>query len=427
VSLEKSATPTQLEEPGGDFTFTLTITNPSAEPVQITALADTQSGVADFGACSALIGQWLQVGDGSPTTTADGDTLSCEYIVSHAQPGVYPNTANVTVEEDDGDTASAEATAEVLVTDVESAISITKTADQAAVQEPGGTVAFTVVVTNESTVDTVTINSLVDDVFGDLNGQGDCSVPQVLTPGASYTCTFDGDVVGEAGSDDDPHVNTVTVDGTDDDGNEVTASDDETVDITDKPTGTIGDFVWNDTDEDGIQDPNEVGVEGVLVELIDADTDEVIASQTTGADGAYEFTGVEEGDYYLRFTTPKSWEFGLVDQGDDDTLDSDAVFKSGEGEEEEHFEIAETVVFSLDAGEVNNTIDAGMIKIFVSPQVITTTTTVPSTLPFTGFGHSDAAGMGVILMALGGFVILALRRKEEESFEAVPVHPAWEE
>ena len=163
------------------------------------------------------------------------------------------------------------------------------------------------------------------------------------------------------------------------------------------------------------------------MELIDADTDEVIASQTTGPDGAYEFSGVEEGDYYLRFTTPKSWEFGLVDQGDDDAVDSDAVFVSGEGEEEEHFEVAETVVFRLEAGEVNNSIDGGMIKIFISPQVITTTTTVPSTLPFTGFGHSDAAGMGVILMALGGFVVLALRRREDEALETAPVHPAWDE
>ena len=531
ISLQKTADPLFLSEPGGTFTYTLTITNPSHEAVTITELTDTNALSAD---CLDLIGETLSpAGD-------EGDSVSCTYAVERTAPGIYENVAAVVVvdneeneasddddasvsvidvpssisvtktpsvdqipepggtvtftvvvnntsetdmlivasliddiygdlngqgdcalpqklavgesyscsfegdvvgnagdvhtnivtvvaEDDDGNFIEDDDDATVTLTDVASAISVTKTADQAAVQEPGGTVTFTVVVSNLSAVDSLTITSIVDDVFGDLNGQGDCSVPQELALGASYTCAFEGEIVGEADSAADPHVNTVTVVGVDDDQNEVTDSDDETVDITDKPTGTIGDFVWNDTDEDGIQDDNEVGVEGVLVELVDAGTGEVIASQTTGADGAYEFSGIEEGDYFLRFTTPKSWEFGLVDEGDDDAVDSDAVFKSGDGEDEAHFEIAETLVFFLDVGETNTSFDAGMIKIIVSPQVITTTTTVPSTLPFTGFGTSDAAGTALVLVALGGFVLLAMRRREDEFEQPVPVHPAWDE
>ncbi len=43
VTLGKSALPTTLPEPGGDFEFTLDITNTSTETVVIAALTDTQS------------------------------------------------------------------------------------------------------------------------------------------------------------------------------------------------------------------------------------------------------------------------------------------------------------------------------------------------------------------------------------------------
>ena len=43
VTLDKSVDVEFLDEPGGDFTFTLLVTNTSAEAVTITALTDTQS------------------------------------------------------------------------------------------------------------------------------------------------------------------------------------------------------------------------------------------------------------------------------------------------------------------------------------------------------------------------------------------------
>ena len=50
---------------------------------------------------------------------------------------------------------------------------------------------------------------------GDLDGQGDCEMPQELGPGESYTCSFTAEVEGNAG---DVHTDTVTATGTDDDG-----------------------------------------------------------------------------------------------------------------------------------------------------------------------------------------------------------------
>ncbi len=78
VTLDKSVDVEFLDEPGGDFTFTLLITNNSAEEVTITALTDSQSGAAvDFSACTALIG----------TKLAMGASTSCTYVVTHTDVG----------------------------------------------------------------------------------------------------------------------------------------------------------------------------------------------------------------------------------------------------------------------------------------------------------------------------------------------------
>ena len=57
----------------------------------------------------------------------------------------------------------------------------------------------------------------------------------------------------------------------------------------------LGDRVWYDQDQDGIQDPSEPGYNGVTVDLYDDATcsGSPMASTTTGAtgsDGFYEFT-----------------------------------------------------------------------------------------------------------------------------------------
>lgn len=55
----------------------------------------------------------------------------------------------------------------------------------------------------------------------------------------------------------------------------------------------VGDTVWFDVDGDGIQDPGEPGIAGVVVNLVDS-AGHVIASATTDADGLYTI-GVEAG------------------------------------------------------------------------------------------------------------------------------------
>lgn len=108
-------------------------------------------------------------------------------------------------------------------------IQVTKTADPVEVTAPGGLVNFTVVVVNQSNpLDPVTITSLTDDIHGDLNGQGDCSVPQTILPGGSYTCTFPATVSGSAGY---VETDTVTASGHDDENTPVSDNDDATVKV----------------------------------------------------------------------------------------------------------------------------------------------------------------------------------------------------
>jgi hypothetical protein len=75
------------------------------------------------------------------------------------------------------------------------------------------------------------------------------------------------------------------------------------------PLASIGDFVWEDLNEDGIQDDGEPGVQGV--------------------DGYYLFSDLEPGDYNVKFMLPMGYEFSSQDQGADDAKDSDADITTG--------------------------------------------------------------------------------------------------
>jgi uncharacterized repeat protein (TIGR01451 family) len=86
---------------------------------------------------------------------------------------------------------------------------------------------------------------------------------------------------------------------------------------------TLGDRVWRDADVDGIQDPGETGVSGTLVAVYDG-TGALLGASASGADGAYQLTGLSCGSTYeLRFFPPGSEYLSPQHQGADDALDSD--------------------------------------------------------------------------------------------------------
>ncbi len=110
----------------------------------------------------------------------------------------------------------------------------------------------------------------------------------------------------------------------------------------------IGDTVWIDENQNGIQDPAEPGFPGVTVNLYDCQ-DNLIASTTTDADGFYIFDDLTPGDYYVEFIEPEGYDITLQDQGADDAVDSDADPTTGR-----------TICTTLDPGEYDPTWDCGL-------------------------------------------------------------------
>ncbi|WP_414052100.1 DUF7507 domain-containing protein [Macrococcus animalis] len=71
-------------------------------------------------------------------------------------------------------------------------------------------------------------------------------------------------------------------------------------------TYSISDLVWNDVNQDGIQDANEGGLEGINVILTKPDGTKVTV--VTDKYGHYIFTGLENGVYTIEFVIPDGFK-----------------------------------------------------------------------------------------------------------------------
>ena len=346
ILVTKTADPTSLPEPGGTFTFSVRVDNTSAtDVVSITSLVDNIHGnLNGQGDCSV------------PQTIPAGDFYECVFSATVAGNAGYSETDTVTASgtDDDGNPVSDDDDATVTITDVLPSIVVTKTADPTSLPEPGGTVTFSVRVDNTS-VEELTLTALNDDIHGDLDGQGTCTVPQTIAVGGFYQCSFTATVTGNTG---DSETDIVTASGVDDDGNSVSDYDDATVTITDAPA-SLGDFVWQDLDADGIQEAGELGIENVTVNLYDPGADgqpgggddALLDTDITDAGGNYGFADLAPGDYFVEFEAPAGYAFSPQDQGGDGALDSDADTSTGR-----------TMTINLESGEDDDAWDAGLYQ-----------------------------------------------------------------
>ncbi len=66
-------------------------------------------------------------------------------------------------------------------------------------------------------------------------------------------------------------------------------------------TYAVGDYVWYDNNQNGIQDSGELPVANVTVELI-SNSGTVISTTTTDANGHYVFDNLAPGDYAIKFS-----------------------------------------------------------------------------------------------------------------------------
>jgi hypothetical protein len=223
--LQKTASPTAIQEPSGTVTYTYAVTNTSESgDIQLNTLNDDR-----LGDVTLMQGTISSTNCAMPQTVApQGGEYVCEVTatVSGESGDEVVNIGTVTGTDIVGDPVVATDRAVVDVTGDTAAMAVTKTATPNQLPTPGGEVEFTITVLNESATDALTLTELTDDVFGDLNGQGNCLLPQTIAPLATYSCVFEGDVAGAA---TDVHANIVRANAESDDGTPLSEFDRATV------------------------------------------------------------------------------------------------------------------------------------------------------------------------------------------------------
>ncbi len=160
------------------------------------------------------------------------------------------------------------------------------------------------------------------------------------------------------------------------------------------PQASLGDFVWNDVDADGIQDAGEAGISNVTVELYNGDScsGSAVATTTTDGSGHYSFTDLAPGIYSVKFVKPNGYAFSPVNQGSDDSVDSDADTSTGC-----------TGGIDLSSGENDTSWDAGMYQptphLLIDKDTSTPTTVAGGEATYTIVVRNDGTGVarGVVI------------------------------
>ncbi len=182
-------------------------------------------------------------------------------------------------------------------------------------------------------------------------------------PNASYTVKFSNlpsntvlspTGAGTTSTDSDPNPNTgvtgvITLTAGN---NQILTVDAGIVPMTPSGMASIGDKVWIDANNNGLQDAGEQGVGGVTVTLYAANGTTVIRTTQTDAQGNYIFDGLNAGSYVVGFSNlPARYNFVAANAGSNanDLTDSDALPATGK-----------TGVIVLAEGEDNLSVDAGI-------------------------------------------------------------------
>jgi hypothetical protein len=146
----------------------------------------------------------------------------------------------------------------------------------------------------------------------------------------------------------------------------------------------IGNFVWDDLDQDGTQDAGEPGVAGVTVQLWNSTKSQIIDSTITNVSGNYALVAPTPGSYYIRVVLLSGMDaFSPKDAALNDQTDSD-INPSGTG-------AGFTDLFNIASNVISTTIyDAGII-VFRAP----TPTRTPTPINIGNFVWQDLDGDGI--------------------------------
>ncbi len=173
--------------------------------------------------------------------------------------------------------------------------------------------------------------------------------------------------------------------------------------------GTIGDLVFNDVNNNGVQDPGETtGVGGVTVTLRNQ-AGAVVATTTTNPAGNYQFPNVTPGNYTVtatapvgsRITTTTPISVTLGSGQTINTADFGVFVQTGT--------LGDRVFNDFDNNGIQNGTEPGLAGVTVTltgtdsannPVNLTTTTSATGTYSFTGLPASNPAGYTVTISNL---------------------------
>jgi len=251
ITVDKTASPLSRDEPGGAFTFTVTITNDAAvESVTLTKIeddihgdvgVDTDPTMPDTNTCDDLID--------APTTLGPGGTASCYFTADVYGNAGYTEKDTVTVTATQDSTGGTVTGSDDATVSIDNAVldqdpTLAKVAT--AVANCRADATYQVTVSNISSVDVLTVTTLSDDKFGDITTvhgnvlETDCSLPQDIAILDNYSCQFVGRIEDENGSCDFTHTNTLTGTTADDDGTPYSPEDTASVSVKAEPVAEGG-------------------------------------------------------------------------------------------------------------------------------------------------------------------------------------------
>jgi len=213
----KTASPSSVPESGAEVTFTFTVNNTGEEEVTLTSLSDPFFGGSLDGQGTCAVGGAIPAG-GSYTCSLT-EWLESPTLADHT------NTVTADLDDNHGRTVSASDSAMVMFTDVTVFIDLIKTASPGSVPETGANVTFDFVVENMRD-EAITLRSLTDNAFGDLNGEGTCATGGTISAKGNYACSVTRFVSGIGQSQ---HTNRAIAVADDNDGNTDAADDTATV------------------------------------------------------------------------------------------------------------------------------------------------------------------------------------------------------
>jgi uncharacterized repeat protein (TIGR01451 family) len=349
----------------------------------------------------------IALGDDDPnlTDSNERDGVVAPHIDRTIDAGVIVSgSPGVTIEKGDADGNEADTVEDAVTVPNETATDLVFT-----ITNSGTEPLKDIEVTDEVTEGEATVTGLSCD-FSDLGGPASGTTwDGPFKVGASFECTAVLSKL-EPGSS---HADVATVNGAGQySGTPV--DDDNPYHADTPPLVSVGDYVWFDTNRNGVQDEGEAPVEGVTVNIYDADG-KLVDTTTTDEHGFYSFTDLRAAtEYQIEFIAPKGSSFTTGDAGDDDAVDSDANVETGQ-----------TRVFTTPATGSNSattpddpTWDAGLVqldltitKTLVSDGLFQAGDTVEFQLvphnngpvdALTGWSVTDVMPEGLTLVSLAG-------------------------